>query len=231
MRTGRPAAAWRSAARAGAIAGLAAAAAALVVLPAGSASARPVADWQSYQRTGLVSVASLIPGTLEDRDGNWHTVVLSVNGADGVTGQLVDWSCDPGVLPNYQDAEEDWICTAETVYDIANAVDEDGRSLVSVTVDGGARELVVTGDVVATDYDGGSSLESISVVARAHGPAYRSVLRAVDGSLREATVIRDHTRARGRVLGVKLHERFATVEASSLVAITTSVLPRDLRIR
>jgi hypothetical protein len=209
------------------LAGLVAAgvAAGLVTLPASTASAGPVSDWLPYQRTGLVSVASVIPGTVAGRDGNWHTMLLSVNGVDGVSGQLVDWTCAPGVTPNYQDAEADWRCLAEGVWEISTAVDEDGRPLVDVLVDRGARRLVVEGDVLATDYDGGSSLEPIRLVARARGSAVRDVLRTKDGALRQITVIRDRTKVRGRVLAVRVNDPYASVEASSIVAITTYVLP------
>jgi hypothetical protein len=63
------------------------------------------------------------------------------------------------------------------------------------------------------------------VVARARGSAVRDVVRSEDGALRQVTVIRDRTRARGRVLGVKLHEVAADVESSSVVSITTYLLP------
>jgi hypothetical protein len=79
--------------------------------------------------------------------------------------------------------------------------------------------------VLATDHDGGSSLEPIRVFARARGSAVRDVVRTDDGALRQVTVIRDRSKARGRVLGVKLHEVAATVESSSVVAITTYLLP------
>jgi hypothetical protein len=209
------------------LAGLVAAgvAAGAVTLPTGPASAGPVSDWLPYQSTGLVSVASVMPGTVTGRDGNWHTLLLSVNGDDGVSGQLVDWTCAPGVRPNYQDAEEDWRCVADGVWEIATAVDEDGRPLVDVRVDRGARRLLVEGDVLATDYNGGSSLEPIRLVARARGSAVRDVVRTDEGALRQITVIRDRTKARGRVLGVRVNDPYASVEASSIVAITTYVFP------
>lgn len=197
--------------------------AAALALPTGVASGAPDPGWLRADRTALFSVTSVKPGDLRGHAGNWHTVVVSVSGTDGIAGFVADWTCPEGVAPNYQDAEDDWVCAVESMVVLDDAVDEDGGSLLTVRVNRPTRQIVVQGEVLATDRDGVESTRRVHLRGHAFGSLTRTVVDAEDGSSRTVVAERDRTRARGRVLGIVIHHRGFLMDTSSLVAVTTYV--------
>jgi hypothetical protein len=71
---------------------------------AGTAQAAPPLGWQPEEGSGveydLADVSWAHQGHFDGRLGNWHTGYLNVEeDDDGVTGDLYDWRCPPGVQP------------------------------------------------------------------------------------------------------------------------------------
>ncbi len=192
--------------------------AAAVLLPTAAHAddaARPATS-----RVGLVSVTAESQGALPGRAGNWHTVVISINGSDGVSGAVADWTCADGVEPNYTDVGADWTCTPESYGTLAAATDEDGASLVRVAVNRPTRHLVARGLVTVTDDAGVSAMVRLRLQAVADGDWTRSVGTGPDGN-RTVTVIRTGTRARGAVDTVVVRPQRWQISASDLASVTT----------
>lgn len=193
--------------------------AAAVLLPT-AAQANDVAARPATSRVGLVSVTAESQGDLPGRPGNWHTVVISINGSDGVSGEIADWTCADGVEPNYADVGAEWTCTRESYGTLAAATDEDGASLVRVVVNRPTRHLVARGLVTVTDDSGVSAMVRLRLQAVAGGDWTRSVGTGPDGS-RTVTIIRTGTRARGAVGTAVVRPQRWQISASDLVSVTT----------
>lgn len=197
------------------VAGGLAAAALLPTAAQADDAARPATS-----RVGLVSVTAESQGTLPGRPGNWHTVVLSINGSDGVSGAVADWTCADGVEPNYADVGADWTCTPESYGTLAAATDEAGASLVRVEVNRPTRHLVARGLVTVTDDSGVSTMVRLRLQAVADGDWTRSVGTSPDGN-RTVTITRTGTRARGAVGTAVVRAKDWQISASDLVSVTT----------
>jgi hypothetical protein len=209
----------------------------VVLLPLGSATAATPVPGYEAERVGLFSVASTVEGELPEREGNWHTMLVSVNGADGVSGLVTDWTCPDGVSPGGEVPDDSGLvdviafpdtarlatCTEVGSADIANAVDDEGASLLAVRIDRRAWGIQVRGEVSVTDAEGATSIGSLRLRGWARGPAARTVTRLQDGVTRQVLVTRVRTRARGNVLGISLHQNQAEVDTSELAALTTYV--------
>lgn len=206
-----------------------AAVAAATTLPVAASAVPAPPGWVRGERSGLVSVVSVQSGALAGHDGNWHTVVLGLTGADGVSGVLTDWSCPDGVTPDYQSPGPDWVCVQNAVSTIDDAVDEDGTSLVTVSLNRTVRNLVVDGTVQVTAADGTMSTARLHLVAHAYGELARTVVDSADGLTRQVIEERSDVVARGRIAGVRLHRRGAENSASGLVAVTTWTRPGTSR--
>lgn len=194
---------------------------AALALPTSAAPVSPEPGWERVERTAVFSVTSVKQGDLRGHAGNWHTVVVSHNGADGISGVVADWTCPEGVEPNYQDSEETWVCAADSMVVLDDAVDEEGRSLVSARINRPTRNIVIKGDVLATDRDGVTSTGRIHIRGHARGPLTRTVTDAEDGLTRVVVDERAGTRALGRVLGIVIHHRGFHRDTSSLVSVST----------
>ncbi|MFN8190522.1 MAG: hypothetical protein U0R78_08775 [Nocardioidaceae bacterium] len=192
---------------------------AVALLPS-AARADDVAARPAASRVGLVSVTAEAQGALPGRPGNWHTVVISINGSDGVSGVVADWTCADGVEPNYADVGAEWTCTPESYGTVAAATDEDGASLVRVAVNRPTRHLVARGLVAVTDDSGVSAMVRLRLQAVADGGWTRTVGTAPDGS-RTVTITRTGTRARGAVGDTAFRPKDWQISASDLVSVTT----------
>lgn len=197
--------------------------AAVALLPT-AAQADDTAARPATGRVGLVSVTAESQGALAGRPGNWHTVVISVNGSDGVSGVVADWTCAEGVEPNYADVGAEWTCTPESYGTVAAATDEDGNSLVRVAVNRPTRHLVARGLVAVTDDSGVSAMVRLRLHAVADGDWARSVGTAADGN-RTVTITRTGTRARVAVDREVLRPADWQISASDLVSVTTLPVP------
>lgn len=194
---------------------------AALALPAGSASATPDRAWVRADRTALFSLTAVAQGDLPGHEGNWHTVVLSVSGDDGIAGVVTDWTCAEGVEPNYQDAEDAWVCAVESRAVLDDLVDALGVSGLVVRVNRPTRNLLIHGEVLATDAEGVASAQRVHLLAHAYGPLTRTVTDT--GPTRVVVEERSRTRVRGRVLGLRLHRLGFAVDTSTLVAVSTYV--------
>lgn len=194
--------------------------AALAMLPAPS-QAVEAKPWVPTSRIGLASVTAEHQGELPGRPGNWHTVVVSLSGADGVTGVVADWTCADGVEPNYADVGAEWTCTPESYGTIAAATDEDGGSLVRVTVNRPTRTLLARGLVAVTDDSGVSTSMRLRLQVNARGEASVVAVDGEDGLTRTVTVTRTDSRARVRVAGVVVRPNAWEMSTSDLVSVTT----------
>lgn len=198
------------------------AAGALAAALTGLASAPATAadgGWTESGRVALFSATGLRHGPMAGHEGNWHSIVVSVNGADGVTGVVTDWTCPAGVAPDLADADPQ--CVAETTLTLGEARDADGESLVRVRVNRPTRNLEVTGKVAVTDAAGVESVGWIHFVGHAFGARTEQLSESADGLTRTYTATRDHTRVAGRVLGIRLHGRGFETTGSALVSVTT----------
>lgn len=195
-----------------------------VLLPA---SAQAVPDQThartSWTRSGTVTLFSATAaerGQLADRQGNWHTVVLSV-GEAGISGVAADWTCPDGVQPNFADSGSEWTCTPESIRQLASVTDDDGAPMIRVQTKQKIRRLVVRGPVTVTDETDQVTSGSVLLRGRAVGDRTKAWVYSEDGRTRTVTTVRTQTRARGKVLGVKFRTPKWRVSSSDLVTVTT----------
>lgn len=203
--------------------------AAAALVPA-AAQAGPV-KWTQSSRVGYFSVTSVKQGELQGHPGNWHTVVVVVSGADGVSGTVADWTCADGVEPNFADVGAEWTCTPESLRTIEDAVDDQGASRVRIKVNRPTRNMVVRGNVSVTDDDGVKSGGWLKLRGHATGDRTVTVIDSEDGQTRTSTVVRGETKARGKVLGVVFHAKGFELSTSDLASVTSyarasNLLPR-----
>jgi hypothetical protein len=196
-------------------------AAAALVVPA-AAQAAPV-KWTESSRAGYFSLTSVKQGDLKGHQGNWHTVVLVVSGADGVSGTVADWTCADGVEPNFADVGAEWTCAPESYRTIEDAVDDEGASRVRITVNRPTRNLVVWGNVSVTDDEGLKSGGWLKLRGHATGDRIVTVVDSEDGQTRTSTVVRGKTKARGKVLGIVFHAKGFERSTSDLASVTSYV--------
>ena len=194
--------------------------AAAALLPAAAQAAAPV-KWTQASRAGYFSVTSVKQGELRGHEGNWHTVVVVVSGADGVSGTVADWTCADGGEPNFADVNAEWTCTPESLRTFEDAVDDEGVSLVRVKVNKSTRNLVVWGNVSVTDDDGVKSGGWVKLRGHAAGDRTVTVIDSEDGQTRTSTMVRTDSRARGKALGVAFHSKGFEVSSSDLASVTT----------
>ena len=199
--------------------------AAAVLVPS-AAQAKP-ATWTETGRAGYFSVTSVLQGDLAGRAGNWHTVVVVVNGAAGVSGTVADWTCADGVEPNFADVDAEWTCAPESMRTFVDAVDEDGASLVRVKVNRPTRNIVVHGRVDVTDGSDTHSIGWLHVRGHATGHSTLTVVDSEDGLVRTATQVRGTTKATGKALGLVLHRKGSEVSTSDLASVTTYARDAD----
>jgi hypothetical protein len=193
--------------------------------PVGAVAMGPGAARVLADRTALFSVTAVAEGDLADHEGNWHTVVVTANGADGVSGVVADWTCPEGVAPNFQDDEAAWLCAPESVLRLDDTFDENGISLLTLRVSRGAAKVVIEGEVEVTDPEGTEATGELRLVGRAYGARTRTVTD--DGVTRLVVDERGDTQARGDVLGVAVDQPGFEVDTSHLVALAT-YLPRPV---
>lgn len=196
------------------------------VLAAAPSQALPVGEsvQQGWMQTGsavVFTATSVQPGTVPGRAGNWHTLVVSVNGDDGVTGMVTDWTCPDGVAPNYQDNEIAWACRAESRRSVASVLDETGTPLLHVDADPTGRSVVVRAAVLGSDTGGDQQAGTLVLKVHASGEVTRSVTRSHHGHVRRFDVVQPATRVHGRVLGITLRAEGAQVESSALISQTS----------
>ena len=207
--------------------------AAAALLPLGSAQAAPVgavamgpgAARVLADRTALFSVTAVAEGDLADHEGNWHTVVVTANGDDGVSGVVADWTCPEGVAPNFQDDEAAWLCAPESVLRLDDTFDERRDLAAHALGEPGRRQGGDRGRGPGHRPEGTDSTGELRLVGRAYGARTRTVTD--DGVTRLVVDERGDTQARGDVLGVAVDQPGFEVDTSNLVALAT-YLPRPV---
>ena len=187
----------------------------------GPGAARVLAD-----RTALFSVTAVAEGDLADHEGNWqHTVVVTANGDDGVSGVVADWTCPEGVAPNFQD-DEAGLALRPRVGAAARRHLRRERDLAPhAPGEPGRRQGGDRGRGRGHRSEGTESTGELRLVGRAYGARTRTVTD--DGVTRLVVDERGDTQARGEVLGVAFDQPGFEVDTSSLVALAT-YLPRPV---